>query len=345
MGTSLAGDDQFSFLEVSGNIKISTNGKGTLRVPYLMVPRAQAKVWATQTVADADKVKPDVKINGGSKANETPSPSPSMTTTSPAPTPTETTAAPEPTETETTVEPPAPSLANVKLTNAKGALAASADFYTWGLSDLKDVNPANGTGFDMRAAGVQSFDIGGDQLLVFAVNNWTRWSNAATTEFDVIIDVDQDGTPDYVVFSADSGTVRAGDANGLTEVFVANLHTGVLDSSGYNAQAPTDSSTILLPVEASQLGIDADSGAFDYSVASYSALGPDFDEIDAMATYDPFNQAISNGAFETVPVNGTKTVQLTIDPAQVEAQNPLGTMVVVLDNKSGQDEALLLPKP
>ena len=28
-----------------------------------------------------------------------------------------------------------------------------------------------------------------------------------------------------------------------------------------------------------------------------------------------------------------------------EAQQPLGTMVVVLDNKSGQDEALLLPTP
>ncbi len=148
------------------------------------------------------------------------------------------------------------------------------------------------------------------------------------------------------MFSADSGDLRTGDSNGITEVFVYNLHTKALDSSGYNAQAPTDSSTILLPVDASQLGIDSDSGAFDYTVASYNALNTAaYDEFDDIATYDPFNLAISNGAYETVPVNGSKKVTLSIDPAQVEAQKPLGTMVVVLDNKSGKDEALLLPKP
>ena len=36
---------------------------------------------------------------------------------------------------------------------------------------------------------------------------------------------------------------------------------------------------------------------------------------------------------------------LTFDPAQIATQSPLGTMVVVVDNKSGKDEALLLPTP
>ena len=93
------------------------------------------------------------------------------------------------------------------------------------------------------------------------------------------------------------------------------------------------------------MGIDSDSGAFDYSVVSFNTVGIGSDEFTGTATYDPFNLAISNGAYETVPVNGSKKVTLTIDPAQVEAQKPLGTMVVVLDNKSGKDEALLLPKP
>jgi hypothetical protein len=74
-------------------------------------------------------------------------------------------------------------------------------------------------------------------------------------------------------------------------------------------------------------------------------VGIGSDEFTGTATYDPFNPAISNGEYETVPVNGSKKVTLTIDPAQVEAQKPLGTMVVVLENKSGKDEALLLPKP
>ena len=69
------------------------------------------------------------------------------------------------------------------------------------------------------------------------------------------------------------------------------------------------------------------------------------DEFDQVATYDAFNKAISNGDGATVPVNGTKTVSLTFDPAQIATQSPLGTMVVVVDNKSGKDEALLLPTP
>ncbi len=209
VGTSLAGTDQFSFYEVSGNIKISTNGKGTLRVPYLMVPRAQARVAASQSGVFTGAGKPDVKVNG-TKPNEggspspsstmtttSPSPSPTETTTSPSPTPTETTTSPSPTPTETTVE-PTPNKVDVTLTNPKGALAATRRLLHLGpRRTRKDVDPATGSGFDLRAAGVQSFDIGGDQLLVFAVNNWTRWSNAATTEFDVVIDVDRDGAPDF----------------------------------------------------------------------------------------------------------------------------------------------------
>ena len=323
VGSSLGGSDQFGFKEVSGNIKIATNGNGTLYVPYLLVPRASAKVTAKQTVvstvANPNGQNPDVKVNGKS-------------TTSPSPTAVKTT------------EAPAPSKANVKLTNPKGALTALADFYTWGLQDPKDVS--KGTGFDLRAAGVQSFEDDGDQLLVFAVNNWTRWSNAATQEFDVVIDVDRDGTPDWIVFSYDSGAVRADDPNGLTEVFLYDIKSKSTYASGFLAQAPTDSSTILLPVYASDLGITADTGAFDYSGASYSTLDSSLsDEFDQVATYDAYHKAISNGDGAEVPVNGSKTVSLTFDPAQIATQSPLGTMVVVVDNKSGKDEALLLPTP
>lgn len=354
VGTSL-GADQWSFYEVSGNIKIATNGKGTLYVPYLMVPRASAKVAATQkVVVNPMGLTTGVKLNGHggspspspSVTTTSPSPSPTMTTTSPSPSPSpsQTTTSPSPSPTATTTVPPTPGRADVKLTNKGGALPALADFYTWGLQDPRDVS--TGTGFDLRAAGVQSFDMGGDQLLVFAVNNWTRWSNAATSEFDVVIDVNRDNEPDFIVFSYDSGAVRAGDPNGLTEVFVYDIAAKATYAAGFYAQAPTDSSTILLPVVASDLGITAETGAFDYSGASYSALDSSLgDEFDGVATYDAFHKAISNGDGATVPVNGTKTVSLTFDAAQIEAQAPLGTMVVVVDNKSGRDEALLLPKP
>ena len=75
--------------------------------------------------------------------------------------------------------------ATATVTNKKGAIAGTADFYTWGLEDRNDVdeNAMGGGGYDVRAVGVQSFAISAtDQLLVFAINNYDRWSNAAVNE-------------------------------------------------------------------------------------------------------------------------------------------------------------------
>ena len=77
-----------------------------------------------------------------------------------------------------------------------GAIAGDADFYAWGLEDKKDKGKASN---DLRAVGVQSFAAGtatdpNRQQLVFAVNTHDRWSNAAATEFDIYVDVNNDGT-------------------------------------------------------------------------------------------------------------------------------------------------------
>lgn len=228
----------------------------------------------------------------------------------------------------------------VKLRNTLGALDAGADVYTWGLSDKKDAPKAIvDTGYDLRAAGVQSFAQGDDHLLVFAVNTHKRWSNAASNEFDVVIDVDGDGEPDYIVFSYDSGAVRAGSVDGVAEVFLQEIATGDLFAAGFLAQAPTDSSTILLPVWASDLGVD---GEFDYTVQSFSLTNSGTDSFAGTATYDPTAPAISNGQFVTVPKRGSANLSVTVDGDAYKAQKPLGSMVVVFDNQSGAGEALLL---
>ena len=231
----------------------------------------------------------------------------------------------------------------VTLKNRAGAFAADADFYTWGLEDKKDAPKAfTDTGYDLRAAGVQSFpwDDAGDQLLVFAVNTHTRWSNAASDEFDVLLDTNRDGEPDWIVFSADGGLVTAGDANGISQVFAYEVATGETSATGFNASAPTDSSTILLPVVASDLGLTA--GAFDYTVQSFSSVNDGEDAIDGVATYDPWAPALTNGQFESVPVGGKIDVPVDVSGAAFTAQKPLGVMVVVIDNAAGASEAILV---
>ena len=271
----------------------------TLRVPYLVVPRSNSKVSATVS-ASPSKGKPSAHGDKGKSS----------------------------------------STKKLSLRNTLGALNAGADVYTWGLSDKKDApRSVADTGYDLRAAGVQSFADGDDHQLVFAVNTHKRWSNAASNEFDVVIDNNRDGKPDWIVFSYDSGAVRAGSVDGVTEVFLQNVATGALYASGYLATAPTDSSTILLPVWASDIGV---TGAFDYTVASYSLTSGGEDEFSSMATYDPSAPAISNGQYVTVPKRGKASLTLEVDRKAYGVQKPLGTMVVVLDNQSGAKEALLL---
>jgi hypothetical protein len=231
----------------------------------------------------------------------------------------------------------------VTLKNRAGAYAPSADFYTWGLDDKKDAPKAfTDTGYDLRAAGVQSFpwDDAGNQLLVFAVNTHNRWSNAASNEFDVVIDTNRDGEPDWIVFSADGGLVTAGDANGISQVFMYEVATGDTFASGFNASAPTDSSTILLPVISGDLGITA--GAFDYTVQSFSSVNDGSDAIDGVATYDAWAPALTNGQFESVPVGGKIDVPVDVNGAAFAEQQPRGVMVVVMDNPAGADEAILV---
>lgn len=311
IGSSIADpDDQYNFYQVSGQVLLTGSDKSKLRVPYLLVPRASTRL--TATLGSGGK---------GGRLNAAHSSGPVRTV-------------------------------NVKLANPRGALAATADFYTLGLTDRADVKRGwGGSGYDLRAAGAQAFDYSddshpSDKMVVFAVNNYSRWSNAATNEFDVLVDTNGDNKPDYDVFTYDSGYVRTGDFNGLTEVFITNIATGELSSSGFLATAPTDSSTILLPVIAGDLGLTASGptkGAFAYTVQSFSLEDSDAsDAFAGTAAYNPWAKAIEDGAYESVNPNRTLTVPVTVNPVGWATQKPQGVMVVSYDNKAGADEAQLV---
>ncbi|AXH96356.1 peptidase S8 and S53 subtilisin kexin sedolisin [Ornithinimicrobium avium] len=229
----------------------------------------------------------------------------------------------------------------VTLVNKGGALPAAMDFYTWGLSDGQDVDyeAMGGQGYDLRAAGVQSFPE--DDVMVFAINNWDRWSNAASLEHDVLIDVDGDGVADQAVFALDYGLVTSGSADGMNAVFTMDLATGAMDVY-YLATSPTDSSTLLMPVPMSALGV-TDGTSFSYEVASFDLAGAGFDVMDGTAVYDPWNKAFdTDGYYTEVAPGASQKLQITADLDAWREQSPLGQMIVVLDNAAGEDEALLL---
>src|SRR5207237_2636163 len=207
-------------------------------------------------------------------------------------------------------------------------------------------NPAN-----VRGIGVPSFPFGGDQLLVFAVNAWNRSSNAATNEFDIYVDVDGDGIDDYIVVGVDFGAVTAGSFNGRMAAFVFSTNPSNPGATvNFFATAPTDSSTVLLPILASQLcragqpclssGVNP---RLTYHAFGFDLLSNFVDAVAGTAKYNAYSSAISQGDFVTVPKGASGTVPVTVNPTEWAQTPALGEMIVTLDNSAGKGEAALLP--
>ena len=230
----------------------------------------------------------------------------------------------------------------VTLTNRRGAISGDGDFYAWGLAaDSTGVGP-----HDVRAVGVQTFPFPSGSnptrhLIVFAVNTWTRWSSASVSEFDIFLDVNGDGVDDYAVVGFDLGAILTGSFNGQMGAFVFNLATNAV-SINFLAYAPTDSSTILLPILSSRIGISPANPRFSYHVVSYSIFDPTPNVVPGLAMFNVYNPAISNGDFVTVAPGGTGTSAASIDTTEWANTPALGIMIVIFDNAAGSGEARLL---
>lgn len=228
---------------------------------------------------------------------------------------------------------------SIRLSNRNGVISGNGDFYAWGLK-----NPKTGTieeAFEPRAVGVQTNPISPtDSILVFAVNTYGRFSNPASGEYDILIDVDGDGVPDFVLFSADIGTAETGTASGQIGTFLVNLKTKV-ELAEFNADAPTDGSTVLMPVFASDLGISPTNPRFTYTVNAFDDTGAG-ESVTGTASFNAFTPSVTNALFVPVGPNLTVDVPVAVDPVEFLKTPALGFMIVTEDNHSGEDQANLL---
>jgi len=229
----------------------------------------------------------------------------------------------------------------VGLNNRSSAVTGTADFYAWGLRGThSSLGPIG-----LRAVGVQSFThpkFG--QILVFAVNTFGRTSNPVTNVYDVLVDVNGDGMPDYLIRAADLGRFTGAGITGVMAVAVFNLakSTGVLE---FAATAPTDGTTVLMPLVAADAGITATNPRFSYKALTHDLLTGNVDAIATPASFNAFNSSISTGAFVTLPPGTNASVPLSINRTEFQLTPALGEMVVSLENRArgeGGRQALLL---
>jgi hypothetical protein len=227
----------------------------------------------------------------------------------------------------------------VTLTNSSASVAGTADFYAWGLRG--DHTSLGSIG--LRAVGVQSFtDPIDGQILVFAMNTFARSSNPVTTIYDLFLDVNGDGIPDYDVEAADLGLLTGtGGFNGEMVVAVFNLSTGsgVLE---FLATAPTDGTTVLLPLVAADVGISSANPRFSYTAQTTDLTTGSVDTIPTAAGFNAFNNAISTGAFVPLVPGASASVPMAVNRKEFALTPALGAMVVSLENTTNQNEQALL---
>ena len=125
--------------------------------------------------------------------------------------------------------------------------------------------PAPGDGLaliDLRAVGVRLAEPG---VLQFAVNTFGRRAHPAyPAEFDIYIDTNRDGIPDFVVYNSEQGTFGS---TGLVLVNVVDLATGA-GAAYYYLDADLQSGNAILSVPTEALGITDDT-TFDFTVSAF----------------------------------------------------------------------------
>lgn len=225
----------------------------------------------------------------------------------------------------------------VSLSNRGAGVAGSADFYA-----LTQVGTRQGVApFDVRAVGIQSFpQTPTRNLLVFAVNTFDRFNTAAVGEVDILIDSDGDGIPDFDLFSFDLGALQTGSFSGTAAVGVQNLKTGAVVVR-FLTDAPTDGSTLLLPVRTSDIGLSPSNPRFHFVTQFFNLDTGAAGEVPGVGNFNAFSPALSTGDFVDL-VPGARALQpVTIDAAEQAITPALGWMVVNRDNRAAEQAQLL----
>jgi subtilisin family serine protease len=229
------------------------------------------------------------------------------------------------------------------LTNG-GIHAGAADVFAWGLR----AGSINAGSADVRAVGVQSLTTGpdgqavdpSDRLLVFAVNTWQAWTSPAVNEFDILINPDSTGLPTYVVGALDHGIATSGTPDGKEGCFILRLSDGTLTEATFT-KAPPNSSTLRCGVLASAIGVVG--GAFTYGAAAAALLSPVTDQLSGLATFNPFQPAVSQGDHLALGPGATGSLSLSVDRFTFSGSPTLGWMIVSPDNATGPAQAATIP--
>lgn len=230
---------------------------------------------------------------------------------------------------------------SVRLRNTSTVLPGAVDVF--GLAGTSPALPdpapgapgtpgSNAAVIDLRAVGVRT----DSSVLQVAVNRFGRATVPAyPAEYDVYLDVDRDGTDDYVFFTQELGGFAV---TGQTVVYVANLRGGPAQAFFY-AEADFDSANTVLTVPLAAVGLSQGS-SFDLDVYAFDNYftGAQTDSVQGM-TWTVGAPRYTSAAATTVPAGTTAVLDLSRNRAAGPSSQS-GLMLLLADARA--EEAALV---
>lgn len=180
--------------------------------------------------------------------------------------------------------------------------------FEW-LGEDKDVTsvPSQLRHVDIRHVGVMS-DVNvyplPDTYVYFAIVTHKPWNTPNEVEFDIYIDVDQDGTDDFVLYNtalaenSQRTDVYVGRLLKINSLFTGGVSSALYYLNGFRANAaetsPLNTNVVFMWVKATDLGLTSTDGSFDFYIETYSRDQEDDLPVDVteLFTYDALNPAI-----------------------------------------------------
>jgi len=158
----------------------------------------------------------------------------------------------------------------VRLSN-DGTLPGRTEVFAWTGTSKKVPRgflPRPGDNFaviDLGQVGVRQALAGSTPVVQFAINTFGKRAHPNyPAEFDIYIDANRDGTPDYVVFNLENGGFGATGQN-VVEVFNLATGTGLIF---FFADADLNSSNMIMTAPLTAVGLTSTS-QFDFSVFAF----------------------------------------------------------------------------
>jgi hypothetical protein len=189
----------------------------------------------------------------------------------------------------------------------------------------------------------------------FAVTTFGQRSHPDfPAEFDIYIDANNDGQPDFVVFNGDIGALTTGTISGQNGVFVADLAAGTFSGPFFFTVVDLDSANAVLTAPLSALH-SATSGQtvtisqpFTFSVLAFDNFytGNLTDQITGMKYELDMPQMFTTSATFSVPAGSSQLITVTpTSPYNGNSPSQKGLLFLYTNGKTGQESSNVIVFP